>query len=100
MSDRAFGITGGKGFAISFDNGYMVSVQFGPGNYCDNYDRRIGKDEIECGKDGSQTAECAVINAHGKLIDLPHGDSVTNRSTAAEVLLLLNWAALLPKDAT
>lgn len=28
-----------KGFTITFDNGWTVSVQFGPGNYCQNRDK-------------------------------------------------------------
>lgn len=32
-----FAITEGKGFQITFDNGILVSVQFGSGNYCENY---------------------------------------------------------------
>ena len=88
-----FFITGGKGFHITFDNGYTVSVQFGPGNYCDNYDRQIGRDEERCGKDGSATAECAIWDKSGKMIDSWDGDTVSNRSTPAEVLALLNWAA-------
>lgn len=31
-----FKICEGKGFQITFDNGWTVSVQFGPGNYCEN----------------------------------------------------------------
>lgn len=31
-----FRITGAKGFQITFENGWTVSVQFGYGNYCDN----------------------------------------------------------------
>lgn len=38
-----FRITRGKGFHVSFPNGYTVSVQFGPGNYCDHYDRGVRK---------------------------------------------------------
>ena len=30
-------ITFGRGFQLTFSNGVTVSVQFGPGNYCDNY---------------------------------------------------------------
>ena len=32
-----FRITYGTGFHLTFSNGITVSVQFGPGNYCDNY---------------------------------------------------------------
>lgn len=35
-----FAINGNKGFSITFANGVRVSVQFGSGNYCDNYDRK------------------------------------------------------------
>jgi len=93
-----FKITGKKGFHITFANGYTVSVQFGPGNYCDNYDRRIGRDEESSGSDGSSAAECGVWGPNnGELLMLPDfmesGDTVSNRSTPAQVLQLLNWAA-------
>jgi len=32
-----FRINDNKGFQIKLENGYMVSVQFGPGNYGSNY---------------------------------------------------------------
>lgn len=35
---KEFKITGNKGFHITFPNGWTVSVQFGPGNYCENND--------------------------------------------------------------
>lgn len=94
-----FRITDGKGFSIAFDNGYSVSVQFGPGNYADNYDAEIRSDNEVCGKRGSMTAECAVIDPEGILIGLPGiDDTVTNRSTPDEVLGLMNWAAQLVPD--
>ena len=33
----SFRITEGKGFQITFANGYTASVQFGSGNYCSNF---------------------------------------------------------------
>jgi len=94
-----FHITQSKGFGIKFANGYRVSVQFGPGNYCDNYDMDIGRDEVEAGKEGSYTAECAVINPSGNLIDLPGlDDQVTSRSTSEQVLKLMVWASMLGDD--
>lgn len=94
--DRNFNITGGKGFYMKFANGYGISVQFGPGNYCDHYDRDIGREEATCGAEGSNTAECAVIAPGGGLVDLPKWaarDTVTNRSQPDEVLRLMAWAA-------
>jgi hypothetical protein len=36
MNKQGFAVTQGKGFALTFSNGWTVSVQFGPGNYCEN----------------------------------------------------------------
>jgi hypothetical protein len=35
-----FKITDGKGFHMTFANGWTVSVQWGAGNYCQNYNTR------------------------------------------------------------
>jgi len=32
-----------RGFHLKFANGWIVSVQFGMGNYCDNYDLLLGE---------------------------------------------------------
>lgn len=94
-----FKITGGKGFHITFENGYTISVQFGPGNYCDHYNRRIGVEEAKCGEEGSTSAECAVWHRESSLLAYPghwgEGD-VGGRMSAAKVLALLNWAAEQP----
>jgi hypothetical protein len=88
-----FRITGKKGFHITFENGWTVSVQFGPGNYCDHYDGRIGQDEERLASQGSRTAETAVWGPDGSMIDRGGGDTVQGRQTPAEVLALLTWAA-------
>lgn len=36
MNEKAFRITMGKGFQITFPNGITISTQFGFGNYCEN----------------------------------------------------------------
>ncbi len=89
-----FRITNGKGFYYGFNNGWGVSVQFGPGNYADNYDRRIGQEESKAGADGSETAECAVITPDNKLFAHPDfdGDTVKGHCTPDEVFALLAWA--------
>ena len=90
-----FRICGNKGFHITFENGWTVSVQFGPGNYCDNYDLQMGEDEIKAGKQGSSTAECAIIDPKGNLFPYPDwgGDTVSNRSTPKDVAKFIQWAA-------
>jgi len=87
-----FKITNKHGFHITFENGYAVSVQFGPGNYCDNYDMEIGLDDEKAGR-GSSNAECAVWAKDGTRCLIDGTVTVSNRSTPAEVLALLNWAA-------
>ncbi len=95
-----FKIIEGRGFHITFKNGYTVSVQFGPNSYCDHYNSsytdsnlyKYASDE-ECGKIGSTTADCAVI-VDDVLIEttLFDGDTVKGWMTPKEVLKLLNWA--------
>ncbi|RJQ29183.1 hypothetical protein C4571_01985 [Candidatus Parcubacteria bacterium] len=92
-----FRITGKKGFHMTFENGYTVSIQFGPGDYCDNYDMEIGEQDEAAGANGSSNAEYAVWGQGGEMIQYGDwGDTVSNRSTPAQVLELLNWAANQP----
>ena len=65
MDKRDFRIVGGKGFALDLPNGVTVSVQWGPGNYCDSDVSNAGfdapKKAIDSDKHwGSNTAECAA----------------------------------------
>jgi hypothetical protein len=108
-----FRITDGKGFAMQFANGWSISVQFGRGNYADNYDERgeYGEDysavNQRCGQQGSRTAECAVFNNLRDMVTLPgfmfddpeYADIVSNRSRSDLVLRLMNWAAEQPEAA-
>ncbi len=96
-----FQITRGRGFKLKFANGYTLSVQFGPGNYCDNCDMMIGRDEREAGERGSTTAEVAVIgpdgnfvNPAGFLLDAG-GDDVMKPEIVAG---LASMVAMLPKE--
>lgn len=42
---EGFKITQGKGFHIEFKNGWVVSVQFGFGNYCENRMEQDNKED-------------------------------------------------------
>ena len=65
-----FKITGGKGFHMTFANGWTVSVQFGPGNYCENRNMAITVEQEQfAGKKGSINAEIAAWNADGNWHD-------------------------------
>ena len=79
-----FRITGSKGFQMTFKNGWTVSVQFGPGNYCENRNYDIqswlkAPDDLEC-----KNAEIAAWDANRKWYDFG-SDQVKGWCTADEV---------------
>lgn len=94
-----FRITGGKGFQMTFANGWTVSVQFGTGNYCDN--RRMiftsASDQI-AGQEGSANAEVAAWDADGRLYDFG-SDTVSGYRTADEVANFIANVAAFPPSA-
>ena len=54
---KGFAITRRKGFHMSFENGFTLSVQFGAGNYCENHYSW----DYSCDRDwDSKTAEIAI----------------------------------------
>jgi hypothetical protein len=59
---RDMRITGGKGFQLDLPNGVTVSVQWGPGNYCDSDVRNADFDAPKKAETwGSNLAECAAF---------------------------------------
>jgi hypothetical protein len=86
-----FSITDNKGFQITFENSYSVSVQFGPGNYCENKDLPYNHgEEVPM----SNTAETALISPDG-FVEY-RGDDVQGHMSPKDVLELLNYAEVLP----
>jgi hypothetical protein len=72
MTDKAMRICDNKGFQLDLPNGITVSVQWGPGNYCDHDVQHQPFDAPKdacCGDDGfhwgSNTAECAAYLTDG-----------------------------------
>ena len=106
MDKRDFRIVGGKGFALDLPNGVTVSVQWGPGNYCDsdvsNADvfapaaAAVGGDAW-----GSDTAECAAYVTGSDLswVAVPgytgDGDDVCGHMNVSQVLDFINKASQL-----
>jgi len=96
-----FANSSGKGFRITFANGWSASVQFGRGNYCDNYDKgEHGQPALP-----SSTAEIAAIHNDGtwySFVDRrpdvgPHASThVEGWQTPEQVLAFLNIVAALP----
>ena len=91
----SFEISNNKGFQITYNNGYTVSVQFGGGNYCTNRDLPIE----DYGKPvpPSDTAETALMTKDGFV---PYGgDDVQGHMSPSDVLKLMVFAeSLKPYD--
>ena len=82
---KAFSITDGKGFHVRFANGVIVSVQWGYGNYSDNYDNR----DAMTAAPPSATAEVAVWDATGWLLP----DDVEGYVGPEDVASLMHYAS-------
>lgn len=102
-----FNITDGKGFHITFSNGVTVSVQFGSGNYCENYPNReiindntpdekdYEKRQLKYGRQGASNAEVAIFDNSGKWITrrfFRNGGNVEGWVSPEKVLRALVWA--------
>lgn len=87
-----FKITERKGFHMTFENGWTVSVQFGYGNYCAN--RSIGRyrDEVpDC-----VNAEIAAWNENHEWYQF-ESDIVRGYVSADEVAVFIAEIASKPK---
>ena len=73
MTDKAMRICDNKGFQLDLPNGVTVSVQWGPGNYCDPdvQHQPFDAPKKAMGDDGehwgSNTAECAAYRTGSNL---------------------------------
>jgi hypothetical protein len=73
MDRLMFSINQGKGFSLKFENGYMLSVQFGPGNYCEHHMRLSHESYVEpmgMSRWESKDAEIAIIGPNDEMIYL------------------------------
>jgi hypothetical protein len=105
---KGFSIFMGKGFAMTFQNGHTVSVQFGPMNYCEHYDKPFeAKNYFEAGqvaKDGgewdSTDAEVASWGPDGEWTTRgffpDNNDDVKGRVSPDEVQKFMAWVASRP----
>jgi len=89
---------GSRGFHMTFGNGYTASVQFGAGNYGDNYNANRGRYEGGDVPNSSTQAEMAVWKPNGDFVQMDGGTDVYGYIDADEVLKIMNWAAAQPKD--
>tara|TARA_R110002020_G_scaffold414874_2_gene624331 strand:+ start:1211 stop:1498 length:288 start_codon:yes stop_codon:yes gene_type:complete len=69
------------GFHMTFENGIKISVQWGPGNYCDNYGEFFNPLDRDV---KSRTAEIAIFKGN-KFHQITEHDTVLGRQTPNEV---------------
>ena len=116
MNDRDIRICDNKGFHLDMLNGVTVSVQLGPGNYCDSDVSNAAWDAPKKAMDsddthwGSNTAECAAYVTGSNLawVSVPGytgggrdrcgGDDVCGYMNVSQVLDFINEAARLSME--
>ena len=92
-ASQGFAITHHKGFHMTFKNGWTISVQWGPGNYCDRYDTDDFMAPVSATSWESRDAEIAAWGPDGAMCEWPNGDTVVGRLTPDEVLAIMNDVA-------
>tara|TARA_B100000949_G_C14014100_1_gene338529 strand:+ start:94 stop:423 length:330 start_codon:yes stop_codon:yes gene_type:complete len=65
LTEPHFNISSGRGFQMTFKNGYCISVQFGPSSYSERRDAALNA-PLEAASNNeswrSETAEVAIFN--------------------------------------
>ena len=86
----SFIATQNKGFGMTFDNGFTISVQWGTGNYCEK--KNLGADideEMKTKRWESRTAEIAVFKDTG-IVPVGKSDDVIGWCSADEVATIIS----------
>ena len=88
-----FVATQNKGFGITFDNGFTISVQWGTENYCENRNLDIDFEDLpnpkEVNRWESRNAEIAVFDKDGEMIQAGENDHVIGWLTPNEVAIAI-----------
>lgn len=88
------------GFATEFDNGWEVSVQWGPGNYCENRNLSMGINPFdgEFHNYSSMNAEVRVrYTPTDQILALQTHEDVDGWVSPNDVVQLMSVVAALPK---
>ena len=89
-----FQITNHKGFRMGFENGFEISVQWGPGNYCERKDEDFDKPQEERFWE-SRTAEIAIFDSKDDSMITLGKDNVDGWLTSdkvAKVIIMVSLA--------
>jgi len=85
--------TRNKGFRMTFKNGFAISVQWGPGNYCEKKDEDFDKPMDERFW-GSRTAEIAIFNSKDDSMITLGEDNVDGWLTSDKVAKVITMVSL------
>ena len=84
-----FVATQNKGFGITFQNGFTISVQWGTENYCEHKNLDIDFEDLPNPKEEnrweSRNAEIAVFDKDGEIVSAGEYDDVIGWLTPDEV---------------
>ena len=92
-----FDITPNPGFRMTFKNGNTVSVQWGPGNYCENRDLTDTALIKHSTAVGCEDAEIAAWNEDNVWYDFGH-DEVKGWCTPDDVASFIGFVATCTSD--
>lgn len=82
--------TGDRGFHMTFENGWTISVQFGTYNYCSARNQSI-EDDRKWLDELCPDAEVAIFDPTGAFVNFKSGDSVRGWSNPDDVALIMGW---------
>ena len=85
--------TRNKGFRMGFDNGFEISVQWGPGNYCERKDEDFNKPQEERFWE-SRTAEIAIFDSKDDSMITLGKDNVDGWLTPDKVAKVITMVSL------
>ena len=88
-----FQITNHKGFRMGFKNGFEISVQWGPGNYCERKDEDFNKPQEERFWE-SRTAEIAIFDSKDDSMITLGKDNVDGWLTPDKVAKVITMVSL------
>ncbi len=82
-------------FRLTFENGWTLSVVFGSGNYCANYNSDLRGQEF---REACPDAEVGAWIGAGGLLPWDDGDTVKGRVSASDLLDLVDSMMTWPSD--
>jgi hypothetical protein len=86
--------TRNKGFRMTFENGFAISVQWGPENYCDRKNEGDFDKPMDERFWGSRTAEIAIFNSKDDSMITLGEDNVDGWLTSDKVAKVITMVSL------